>query len=88
MSLSLSIATYFIVWWVTLFAVLPVALRTQGEEGTVVPGTPESAPAKPRFLRIIALNTVVATIAFAIIWVIVTYRLLAGLDPVPPPTLR
>jgi predicted secreted protein len=88
MSLSLSIATYFIVWWITLFAVLPVGLRTQGEEGTVVPGTPESAPARPRFLRIIALNTVVATIAFAIIWVIVTYRLLGGLDPVPPPTLR
>lgn len=69
MSIPLSIAVYFVVWWTTLFAVLPIGVRTQQETGEVVPGTPESAPAHFRVLRVLAINTVVATVVFAIIWV-------------------
>ena len=76
MSLTLGIATYFIVWWTTLFAVLPIGLRTQEEDGVVVPGTPESAPARPRFLRIVVTNTAVASIVFAIIWLMVRAQFL------------
>ena len=43
MSIALGIALYFVIWWMTLFAVLPFGGRTQGESGHVVPGTPESA---------------------------------------------
>ena len=32
-------AVYFIVWWITLFAILPIGLRTQSEDDHVVPGT-------------------------------------------------
>lgn len=69
MSIPLSIAVYFVVWWTTLFAVLPIGVRTQQETGKVVPGTPESAPAHFRVLRVLAINTAVATVVFAIIWV-------------------
>lgn len=69
MSIPLSIAVYFVVWWTTLFAVLPIGVRTQQETGEVVPGTPESAPAHFRVLRVLAINTAVATVVFAIIWV-------------------
>lgn len=82
MSLTLAIALYFIIWWVVLFAVLPIGVRTQGEEGEVVPGTPESAPAAPHLLRIVGLNTLVASIVFAGVWVVITYRLIP-LDLVP-----
>lgn len=68
MSLTLSIAVFFIIWWAFLFASLPFGLRTQDEEGDVVPGTPESAPAKPRLLRVFAINTVVASIVFAFVY--------------------
>jgi len=33
MSLTLSIAIYFVIWWIVLFAVLPIGVRTQGEMG-------------------------------------------------------
>ena len=56
----------------TLFAVLPFGLRTQDEAGEVVPGTPESAPAHPRLVRIFAINTAVASCVFAIFWLLVT----------------
>lgn len=74
MSLTFAIAIYFIIWWVTLFAVLPFNVRTQGEAGEIVPGTPESAPAKYQLLKVVAINTVVATIVFALVWSIIIYR--------------
>ena len=52
MSLALGMALYFIIWWIVLFAVMPFNVRTQDEAGEVVPGTPGSAPANPRILRI------------------------------------
>jgi predicted secreted protein len=74
MSLTFAIAIYFIVWWITLFAVLPFNVRTQDEAGAIVPGTPESAPAEPKLLRIIVTNTIVATLVFAVVWSIIVYE--------------
>jgi predicted secreted protein len=44
MSVSFAIAIYVVIWWTVLFAILPIGVRTQGEDGFVVPGTPASAP--------------------------------------------
>ncbi len=44
-----------------------MGLRTQGEEGSVVPGTPESAPLHPRLIRISVITTIVSTIIYAAI---------------------
>ena len=71
MSTPLAIALYFVIWWTTLFAVLPIGVRTQGEAGDVVPGTPQCAPAKPRILWILCVNTVVAFAVFGIVWLAV-----------------
>jgi len=60
--------------------VLPIGVRTQGEAGEVVPGTPESAPVAPRLLRIVAINTLVATIVFAGVWLVIHYRLITVED--------
>ena len=62
MSITSAIAIYFIIWWTTLFAVLPIGVRTQAEEGEVSPGTPESAPHRPRLLPKMLATTVVASI--------------------------
>ncbi len=72
MSLTLSIAVYFIIWWTTLFAVLPIGVRTQQESGEVVPGTPESAPANFRVLRVLGVNTAVATVVFILVWLAIS----------------
>jgi predicted secreted protein len=75
MSLSLGIAIYVIVWWTVLFAVLPIGVRTQGEDGEVVPGTPESAPATPRLVRVVLLTTLISALLFAGFWSVVRYGL-------------
>ncbi|KAB2911908.1 MAG: DUF1467 family protein [Hyphomicrobiaceae bacterium] len=73
MSPTLAIAIYVVVWWTVLFAVLPIGVRTQGEDGTIVPGTPESAPTRPRLLRVIILTTVVASVLYGSAWALIGY---------------
>ncbi len=74
MSLTFAIAIYFIVWWLTLFAVLPFNIHTQDEAGEIVPGTPGSAPAKHQMLKIVAINTVIASLVFALVWSIIVFQ--------------
>ena len=76
MSTPLAIALYIVIWWITLFACLPLGVRTQGEEGEIVPGTPESAPARPHLLRVFIINTIVATLAFGVVWAVLTLKLI------------
>ena len=78
------IAVYFFIWWITLSLVLPFGVRTQQEEGSVVPGTPESAPARPRLLRIALINTALATAVFIAVYVIIQYKLVTA-DTIPFP---
>jgi predicted secreted protein len=75
MSVSLAIAIYVIIWWTVLFAVLPIGVRTQGEDGSIIPGTPESAPAAPRLLRVVLVTTALSAVLFALFWASVRYGL-------------
>ncbi len=79
MRLTFAIAIYLVIWWTVLFAILPLGVRTQGEDGTVVPGTPESAPTRPRLLRVVVLTTLVSAVVFAVVWLVMRYDML-GLD--------
>jgi predicted secreted protein len=70
MSITFGVAVYFVIWWTVLFAVLPFGVRTQGEAGEVVPGTPASAPATTRLLRTFAITSVVSGVVFALVYTI------------------
>ena len=80
MSWPLAIALYFVIWWVVLFAVLPFGVRTQGETGSVVPGTPESAPTRFALGRVALINTGVATVVFGLVWVAIEVDLFGIAD--------
>ena len=51
MSLTLGIVLYIMIWWMTLFAVLPIGVRTQGEAGEVVDGDTFSFATGGNFLN-------------------------------------
>ena len=70
MSVSTGIAIYFLIWWMTLFAVLPWGARNQEEAGEVVPGTDPGAPAIHRVWIKLIWTTVVASTIFGILYVI------------------
>jgi predicted secreted protein len=77
MSLATAFAIYFIIWWVVLFAVLPWGVRSQHEDGTIIPGSDPGAPAIPRLRRKLVWTTIVAAIVFALWYVGYTNRLIA-----------
>ncbi len=67
MSAPLSIAVYFTIWWITLFAVLPFGARSHAEAGETggPPGAEAGAPIAPRLAWKALWTTIVAAIVFA-----------------------
>ena len=69
MSPGRAIATYLIVWIITLFAILPLRVRTPEEEGRApVPGQMAGSPLHPQLLWKAKWTTIVATGLFAAIY--------------------
>lgn len=67
MSWFSGLVLYAVIWFLTLFVVLPLRLVTQAEAGRVVPGTPEGAPAQPQMRRRLVITTIAATAVFAVV---------------------
>ncbi len=76
------ISLYFIFWWITLFAILPLGLHTQADDKHVVRGTMKSAPSQFHARRIFTLTTVVSAILF-VIWYIINQVYGIGADSIP-----
>lgn len=77
MSTTTAIAAFFLIWWVTLFAVLPWGVRSQREGGEVVPGTDPGAPLLPKLGRKLIWTTGVACAVFGIFYVVYADRLVS-----------
>jgi predicted secreted protein len=75
-------AIFFIIWWTVLFAMLPLGLRTQDDEGDVTLGTTSSAPRGPHMLKAVIRTTIVSLMIFGAFYV-VTKVLGYGFDDVP-----
>lgn len=82
MNWTFAIAIYLIIWWMVLFAILPIGVRTQLEDGEVVPGSAESAPIAPQIWKKAGWTTLVSGVIFAMVYVVIVYRLI-DLDAVP-----
>ncbi|MGH6985912.1 MAG: DUF1467 family protein [Caulobacteraceae bacterium] len=78
MDLATSISAYLLIWWVTLFAVLPIGNRSYAEEGLEVPGGGDpAAPVEPRLKKKFLTTTWVAVIPFALLWLTVHFHLVS-----------
>lgn len=75
--LILGFAIYGIIWFLTLFAVLPFGVVSQEESGEVVPGTEHSAPVRPRMARKFLITTVLAAVFYALVYWLLTSGVLA-----------
>ena len=83
MSASLSLAIYFICWWVVLFAILPLRLGSQASESGHDPHAEASgAPQVPQLRAKFLITTIVSAAVFAVIYAVMAYRLVT-LDSLP-----
>lgn len=69
MNWFVGIASYVVIWWITIFAVLPWGI-TPAEEND--PGHAAGAPANPRLLLKAAITSVVAGLLWCIVYWMVT----------------
>lgn len=74
MNLTGGIVLYAVLWFLTLFVIVPIGYRSQADEGAVVPGTPEGAPANIRLGR----KALWATGIAAVLWAIIAWLILGG----------
>lgn len=75
MNLTGGIVLYAVLWFLTMFVVLPFGGKTQAEAGHVVPGTHEGAPAELNIKGKVIITTIVATV----LWGIIAYVIFADI---------
>lgn len=68
------LVVYLLIWWITLFSVLPTGVKGQAEEGTIVNGSEPGAPVDSQMKRKVILTTIIATI----LWIIVCAIIMSG----------
>lgn len=87
------IATFMILWWLSLFIVLPIGVRGQAEDNDIAHGTEPGAPTRPDMLKKVIWTTVMAAIFFLLVVLIVesgwlTWARLADWFAMQKPTER
>jgi predicted secreted protein len=84
MSIMSALALYGIIWFMTMFLVLPIRMKSQADAGEVVPGTHASAPSDAQMWHKVKIVTAIATLAFVVIVAvilseIITYEMIENL---------
>ena len=64
---SLAAAVFLTIWFTTLFAILPIGIRSQAESGAVAHGTDPGAPVAPKLLMKAILTTLVSIVVFVLL---------------------
>jgi predicted secreted protein len=72
------IVVYLLVWWVTLFAVLPLWVTPADSDD---PGYAAGAPARPRLLLKVAITTAVSAVIWLAIFALVRSPWLSFREP-------
>jgi predicted secreted protein len=66
--LPLAIAIYATIWWIVLFAVLPLGVRSAEETGEAQSeGSDPGAPIAPQLAKKAGLTTMISAIVFAFV---------------------
>lgn len=73
------VAIYGIIWFLTLFMVLPFGVQSQRDHGEVVPGSEGGAPVRPLMLKKLAVNTLLASVFYALTYWLLTSGALVDL---------
>ena len=74
MGITSGIVLYAVIWFMTFFVALPLRLTTQGEDGEVVPGTHDGAPAVHQLKK----KAIITTFVALAIWAVVAGIILSG----------
>ncbi len=78
------VAIYLTIWWTVLFAVLPLGVQSRADAGLPNDGSDPGAPVDPKLKKKFITTTWVSTVVFAILWLVVHFKLI-DLSRLPGP---
>ncbi|MEC9434277.1 MAG: DUF1467 family protein [Pseudomonadota bacterium] len=73
MTITGAIVLWAVIWFMTLYIALPIGMKSQGDVGEVVPGTPASAPANLRLKRKLWITTAVTAPLWLAVVLFISY---------------
>lgn len=65
MSVAMSVAVYFTIWWIVLFVTLPFGVRSLHETDGMTEGADPGAPVAPQMARKALWTTGISALVFA-----------------------
>ncbi len=75
MGITSGLVLYAVIWFMTLFVVLPLRLTTQGDTGKIVPGTMAGSPEVHHLKR----KFIIVTLVSAVLWAVIAGIILSGI---------
>ena len=66
MAITSALVLLAVIWFMVFFVVLPLRLRTQGDDGVIVPGTHAGSPTEARIKLRMGITTGVALVLWAL----------------------
>jgi predicted secreted protein len=68
-----ALSTYFVVWWTTLFAILPLGMQSHHQAGLDVPGGGDpGSPVDPKLKRKFITTTWVSAVVWVVLAVLIS----------------
>ncbi|MBU2958165.1 DUF1467 family protein [Paracoccus sp. 1_MG-2023] len=74
MNLTGGIVLFAVLWFLTLFVVMPIGHRSQADDGNIVPGTHAGAPSGTPWRRKLIQTTLIS----GAIWAVIATIILGG----------
>ena len=76
LGIATGLAIYLVTWWIVLFAILPIGVRGQHEDGDVIVGNDPGAPVNPGLKRKVWWTTIAASAVWLTIFTIAEFGLI------------
>ena len=74
MSLTGSLIIYVLIWWIVFFALLPIDVNIEKKQNII--GIDAGAPENPKIIKKFVYSTLITSIIFIIIFLLVKYEYL------------
>ena len=74
MSLTGSLIIYVLIWWIVFFALLPIDVNREKKQN--IKGIDAGAPENPKIIKKFVYSTLITSIIFIIIFLLVQYEYL------------
>lgn len=80
MTISAAFVLFAVIWFLTLFIILPLNIKTQNDVGSIAEGTPASAPTNPQLKTKILWTTLITFLIWIPLCFVIVFEIVSISD--------